>query len=213
MKPLIAFALGLLPFAALAAPAPVVPPPPSIEGKYVLLTSTTTSATGKNRPGAFGTDGPGSSAFGPSGARRETVITKDTIAIDGRTASWDYRIDPTTKPMSIDITITPPRGKKTKSLGIIEAVGDKLTLAYAAEGAERPKDFEDAEGVSHFVFQKAPPPPRTEYKIVVLKGGKEQETEKELNALAKDGYEVMSTHATPTPGDPTIHFVLKRTVK
>jgi uncharacterized protein (TIGR03067 family) len=212
MKPLIAFTLGLLPFAALAAPAPVVPPPPSIEGKYTLISSTSISATGKNRPNPFN-EGPGSGSFGPSGSRRETVITKDSIAIDGRTANWDYRIDPTTKPMSIDITITPLRGKKSKVLGIIETVGDKLTIAYAADGAERPKDFEDAEGISHFVFQKAPPPPRLEYKIVVLKGGKEQDAEKELNALAKDGYEVMSTHATPTPGDPTIHFVLKRTVK
>lgn len=37
--------------------------------------------------------------------------------------------------------------------------------------------------------------------------------EKELNILAKDGYEVAFTNGTTTPGDPVIHFVLKRTVK
>jgi uncharacterized protein (TIGR03067 family) len=210
MKLLTAFCLGLLPFAALAAPAPNVPPPPSIEGKYTLVSSST-AINGKARA-AFGESGPGS-GFTSSTVRRDSVITRDSISIDGRTASWDYRLDPSTKPMSIDITITPARGKKTKVLGIVEEKGDKLTIVYAAEGNDRPKDFEgDGENQSTFVFQKVPPPPRPEYKIIVLRGGKEQEVEKELNTLAKDGFEVMSTHATQTPGDPTIHFILKRMV-
>jgi len=199
-----------------AAPAPNTPPPPSLEGKYTLLTSITN--TGRRGPGGggFGGDLPGGGFSGPSTVRRETTITKDTILIDGRTATWEYKFDHTTKPMSIDITITPLRGKKSKVLGIVEIAGDKLSIAYAADGNERPKDFEDAEGVSQFIFQKAPPPPRAEYRIVVLRVGHEAEAEKAINALAKEGYEVAFTTA-PAKGGPAddgvSHLILKRLVK
>lgn len=211
MKSLLAFALGLVPVAVAAAPVPNVPPPPTIEGKYSLLTSITNSGKGRGNP--FG-DGPGP-GFGTTAAaaRREVVITKDTIVIDGRTSTWEYKLDPTTKPMSIDLTILPIRGKKTKAVGIVEATGDKLSIAYAPEGSERPKDFEDADGVTVFVFQKAPPPPRAEYRIVAMRLGREAETEKAINALAKEGFEVAFTATPDSPNDPVVHFVLKRLVK
>lgn len=200
-----------------AAPVPQMPPVPSLEGKYTLLTSV--ANTGRGARGSGGVNPFGEAGFsGPASARRETTITKDTIVIDGRTATWEYKIDPTTKPLGIDITITPLRGKKTKVLGILEVTGDRLNIAYAAEGEARPKDFEDAEGVSHFIFQKAPPPPRAEYKIVVLKVGHEADAEKAINALAKEGYEVTLSTAPAqpkggNPDEPVIHIVLKRMVK
>jgi hypothetical protein len=72
--------------------------------------------------------------------------------------------------------------------------------------------------VSHYIFQKAPPPPRAEYRIVVLKVGHEAEAEKAINALAKDGYEVSLSTAPAVakggnPDEPVIHIVLKRMVK
>lgn len=214
MKSLIALLLGIVPVAAAAAPVPNVPPAPSIEGKYTVLTS------GTNRPtkggGGFAADPLAGGFSGPASTlRRETIITKDSITIDGRTATWEYKLDPTTKPMSIDLTITPLRGKKTKHLGIVEQTGDKLSLAYAPEGAERPKDFEDTENTAQFIFQKAPPPPRAEYRIVVLTVGQEAEAEKTINALSKEGYEVaFTTNPAAVAGqNPVIHLVLKRMVK
>lgn len=68
-----------------------------------------------------------------------------------------------------------------------------------------------------YYFQKAPPPPRTEFRIVALAVGKEAEAEKELNALAKEGYELVTTTSPTAVNDKaavtTVHFILKRTVK
>lgn len=201
-----------------AAPVPPAPPGPSIEGKYTILLSTVGAV---NRPGGFGGPGRGPGIDRVSSARRETTITRHTIGIEGSTAGWEYRLDPTAKPMAIDITITPIRGKKSTHRGIFEIKDERLTIAFTTEGEERPKDFEDAEGVRVYVFQKLPPPPRAEYRIVVLRVGKEAEAEKALNQLAKDGFEVAfttnpATKPTATggaPNDPVIHFVLKRMVK
>jgi uncharacterized protein (TIGR03067 family) len=208
MKRIAAILFALIPVAAAGAPVPNLPPAPSIEGKYTLLTSGPSGKTGRG----FATDPALGGGFGPASLRRETHITKDTIQIEGSTTSMHYRIDPSTKPMSIDITIAPLRGKKTKHLGIMEVTGDKLSIAYGPDGGERPKDFEEADGVRQYVFQKAPPPPRAEYRIVVLTVGQEGDAEKQINALAKDGFEVAFT-SNPTSGkDPVIHLVLKRMV-
>ena len=68
-----------------------------------------------------------------------------------------------------------------------------------------------------YYFQKAPPPPKVEYKVVALTAGKEADIEKELNKLAGEGYELVNTTnpiATDAKAAPTIiHFVLKRTSK
>jgi hypothetical protein len=91
-----------------------------------------------------------------------------------------------------------------------------LTLAVANAGDERPKSIEQAEGVTVYYFQKTPPPPRTEFRIVAMTVGKEETAEKELNRLSQEGYELVTT-TQPLANDgksaPTsIHFLLKRTV-
>ena len=109
------------------------------------------------------------------------------------------------------------RGKKTKSLGIVEINGNRLTIALAKDGLERPKTTDEAEGVTVYYFQKAPPPPRAEFRIVAMTVGKEEAAEKELNKLSQEGFELVNT-TNPAAADgksspTTVHFILKRTVK
>lgn len=213
MNRLAVLVLGLVPLMAVlgsaAAPVPALPPPPSIEGKYNLLSNS--NGGFKKGPRGF------NSTDSTRGASRytEAAITKNAIIIEGRTAAWEYTLDASTKPMSIDITVTPLRGKKTKMLGIVEHVGDKLILAYASDGGERPKDFEDVEGVTQYIFQKAPPPLHAEYRIVVMTLGREADAEKKINVLAKEGFEIASTTAPAKLGDGStvLHVMMKRMVK
>jgi uncharacterized protein (TIGR03067 family) len=55
-----------------------------------------------------------------------------------------FTIDPTTK--SIDMKPTSGRYKDKTLLGIYKLDGDKLTVAFAEPGKDRPKDFEVKEG-------------------------------------------------------------------
>ena len=188
-----------------------MPPAPTIEGKYTLLGISTNGFKGKARGFAGRDDG---TLLRPARSM-DAAITKSAILIEGRTSTWEYTLDARTKPMSIDITVTPLRGKKTKMLGIVEQTGDKLILAYASDGGERPKDFEEAEGVTQYIFQKLPPPLHAEYRIVPMTIGREADAEKKINALAKDGFEVTSTTtaAKMNDGSMVLHIVLKRMVK
>lgn len=226
MRKLAALILGVIPVSVAAAPVPNVPPAPTIEGKYTVLAQGR-AVTGKAaRGGGFGgpaglaaDDDPRGFGGGPASAlRRDTTITRDTITMETRTGSssttWEYRLDPSTKPMSIDIVVVPLIGKKTKLHGIVEQTGDRLKIAYTPEGVERPKDFDDTENAIVYVFQKAPPPPRTEYRIIAVPVGGEAAAEKELNQLAKEGFEIAFT-ATPSAGPgatPGTQLILKRTV-
>jgi uncharacterized protein (TIGR03067 family) len=205
----------------LNAPIPKAPVPPTLDGKYTLLAT-------------FGGSGPtpkgGGGGFGPAGvdggvtrvARSETIITKNEITIEGRTVAaaptvMEYTFDPTKSPMTIDVETISVRGKRTKALGIVEITNNRLIIALAKDGGERPKTTEEADGVTIYYFQKAPPPPRVEFRIVAMTVGKEEAAEKELNKLSQEGYELVST-TNPIAADSkasvtTIHFVLKRTVK
>jgi len=209
------------------APVPKTPVPPSIDGKYTLL-ATSSGTTAKGKFADRGDPADGSGAFGgPSGftsrnVRGETVITKNEITIEPRTptglpVTMEYTLDPTKSPMTIDVETIPVRGKKTRSLGVVEMSGHRLVIALAKEGAERPKTVEEAEGGTVYYFQKAPPPPKVEFKIVAMSVGKEADVEKELNKLAGEGFELMTTTQPTAANDKasvtTIHFVLKRTTK
>ena len=115
----------------------------------------------------------------------------------------------------IDVEIANLRGKKSKSLGIVEVNGNRMILALAKEGDERPKTTEEADNVTVYYFQTSPPPPRTEFRIVAMTVGKEEAAEKELNKLSQEGFEFVST-TQPVAADAkssvtTIHFLLKRT--
>ena len=216
----LAAALVALAGAASAAPVPKAPEPPAIDGKYTLLATSSGIALGKGRVdpadigGGFGTS--------RTSLRGETTISRREIVIEGRTASalpttMEYTLDPTKTPMTIDVEQVSVRGKRTKMLGVAEVTGNRLTIALGREGADRPKTADEADGVTVYYFQKAPPPPRTEFRIVAMAVGKEDAAEKELNALAKDGYELVTTTSPAAPDAKasvtTIHFILKRTVK
>jgi uncharacterized protein (TIGR03067 family) len=224
---------------AAAAPVPKDAPLPTIDGSYSLLSlSTPEDRMVANGMGAFGGPGGGFGGGGPvfiGGRRTNSVymtgpatIGKTEITLEGsgvRTGligvggpvTMEYTLDATKTPMTIDIQNVSLRGKKTKSLGLVEVSGNRLILAVAKEGDERPKSTEEADGVTLYYFQKSPPPPRTEFRIVAMTVGKEAETEKELNKLSQEGFDIVST-TTPTAPDAkssvtTVHFVLKRTVK
>jgi uncharacterized protein (TIGR03067 family) len=206
------------------APVPKTPVPPSIDGKYTLLVTSSGTVVPKGfAPGGPGGDrGDRESPFASRVMRSDAVITKNEITLEARTptalpTTMEYTLDPTKTPMTIDVETIPVRGKKTKSLGIVEITGNKLVIALAKEGAERPKSVEEVEGVTVYYFQKAPPPPKVEYKIVALNVGKESEAEKELNKLAGEGFELVTTTQPTAANDKasvtTIHFVLKRTTR
>lgn len=200
-----------------AAPVPKAPVPPSIDGKYTLLASSAPAGKTKIDP----TD-PTSGWTTTRTTRSDVVITKNEITIEPRTATanpviMEYTLDTSKTPITIDVETITVRGKKTKSVGIVEINNNRLTIALARDGLERPKTTDEADGVTVYYFLKAPPPPKAEYRIVAMKVGKEEEAEKELNKLAQEGFELVNTTnpaATDDKASPTtIHFVLKRITK
>jgi uncharacterized protein (TIGR03067 family) len=230
---LLAFAPGSRTAETLAAPVPKAPEPPTIDGKYTLLSvADGTGAAMGGLGGPAGLIGPGGGfaggGFGVGGIRpaalqrAEVTVTKTEITIEPRLVAvtpvtMEYTLDATKTPITIDVETISLRGKKTKTLGIAEVVGTRLILAIAKEGGDRPKNTEEADGVTVYYLQKAPPPPRVEYRIVAMTVGKEADAEKELNKLAQDGFEVMNT-TNPAAADgkaapTTVHFLLKRTAK
>jgi uncharacterized protein (TIGR03067 family) len=199
-----------------AAPIPKAPVPPAIDGKYTLLATSDGGVTPTPK-GGFAAGGGRPAAYRP-----EAVITKNEITIEGRTPAaaptfMEYTFDPTKSPMTIDVEILSVRGKKTKLPGIVEINGNRLIIALAKEGAERPRTTDEGEDVTIYFFRKAPPPPRVEFRIVAMTAGKEEEAEKELNKLSAAGFELVNTTnpiATDGKSSPTtVHFILKRTVK
>jgi uncharacterized protein (TIGR03067 family) len=228
MRKFITCAVVVVAFAAmrgnetLAAPIPKAPVPPSIDGKYTLLSSSGRVTTAKGGKGGFAPADTGGFGSRTTTTRSATTITKTTITIEPRTSTalptiMEYTIDPTKSPMTIDVQTVSARGKKTKAVGIVEIIDNRLIIALAREGTERPKTTEEAEGVTVYYFLKAPPPPKTEYRIVAMTVGKEAEAEKELNKLAEMGFELVNTThpaaANEKAAPTTVHFILKRTVK
>jgi hypothetical protein len=236
MRTLPVLAIVLVAFAGSRANEKISAPVPketeakvAIEGKYNLLSVSLSS----DRNGPAGLIGPGGGGLGGGGRlsvnsailNGPATITKTEIILEGNNrvsplaaaggpTTMEYTIDATKSPASIDVEILSLRGKKTKSLGLVEVHGNRLILALAKEGDERPKSTDEAEGVTVYYFQKAP---RTEYRIVAMTVGKEEAMEKELNKLSQEGYELVST-TQPSAADAkssvtTVHFILKRTVK
>jgi hypothetical protein len=210
-----------------AAPVPKAAPAPSIEGKYTL-----TAVSNPNQAGALpkggGPGGPGAAAGRVTSAALlgPAVISGKEIVLEGRGAGFgpgsnsvtmEYTLDATKTPMTVDVETVDARGNKVKSMGVAEVRGNRLILALTRDTDERPKTVDEAAGVTVYYFLKAPPPPRTEYRIVAMTVGKEEEAEKELNKLAAAGFELVNT-TNPAAADAkaaptTIHFVLKRTVR
>jgi hypothetical protein len=149
----------------------------------------------------------GPTGFGGWGPRAGTEGTRTLI----------YTLDQTKTPATVDVVVTDIRNKKVRSLGILQAAEDRITIALAKPGADRPKNMEESDEVTLYYFKKTPPPPKVEFRIVAMTVGKEAEAEKQLNKLSDDGFELVST-TNPAAADPkaaatTVHFVLKRTAK
>ncbi|QJW96090.1 hypothetical protein [Frigoriglobus tundricola] len=243
MRKLLSLAVVLVVLAGSRA-APVPKDAPAIDGKYNLLSVSTPAdreipnGPGGLAPGGFGGGGPGGGWGVAAPAGWPTIssvmvgpatITKNEITFEGSGSrggplgatrpmtTMEYTLDTTKTPMTIDVENISVRGKKTRSLGLVEVKGDRLVIALAKAGDERPKTTEEANDVTVYYLKKAPPPPRTEYRIVAMTVGKEEEAEKELNKLAAAGYELVNTTNPAAANDKaaptTVHFVLKRTVK
>ncbi|MDY3551232.1 DUF4177 domain-containing protein [Gemmata sp. JC717] len=223
-----------------AAPVPTEKPAPSLEGKYTLLSVSSPADRAGAAGGGFGAVAPpggGAVVVRAAGLTASSLLagpatfTKNEISLEGRAgtlppttlAMLGASAGPTTMEytfdaakMTIDIETVSLRGKKTKALGVVEVVGDRLIVAVGRDGDERPKNTDEAGDVTVYYFRKVPAP-RTEFRIVAMTVGKEGDAEKELNRLAKDGFELVST-TTPAAADAksaptTVHFVLKRVVK
>src|SRR5579872_2435423 len=174
----------------IAAPVPKDPPAPfSIEGKYNLVSVSNPG----DRGGPGGPNvivGPGGGGFGGRGVSLNSAmmtgpatITKNEITLEGNTrisplaaaangpTTMEYSLDTKKSPAFIDVEILNLRGKKSKCLGLVEVNGNRLIIAIAKEGDERPTTTEEAENVTVYYFQKAP---RTEYRIIAMTVGKEE---------------------------------------
>lgn len=218
------------------APVPKAPEAPALDGSYtVTYTSTTTLAAR-----GFG-NGPGAAPVAPATRTRllstTATISRGEITLGRRIADADpdgpagfsrtsiinsaqtmtYSINPATAPMSIDVVTFDDRNKRATQKGVIEVTDGRVTMALAKPNEARPKSVDEGEGVTVYYLKKLPPPPRPEYRIVAMTVGKEAEAEKQLNKLAAEGFELVST-TNPAAGDPkasptTVHFVLRRTKK
>ena len=69
-----------------------------------------------------------------------------------------FKLDPSMKPMNIDLVITEGDDAGKTQLGIIEITGDTIRASLATPGAaQRPTDFTVKDGVIVFVGKKTKP--------------------------------------------------------
>lgn len=75
------------------------------------------------------------------------IFKDDTIAADGdfpdkdKYAKFTYKLDPSTTPKIMDVTITAGEEKGTTFEGIYELDKDKLKICLRILGKERPSEF------------------------------------------------------------------------
>jgi uncharacterized protein (TIGR03067 family) len=67
---------------------------------------------------------------------------QSTATAQGNTVHGTFKIDPSVKPKTIDITITDGPGKDNSLKGIYELDGDTQKICWAAPGKPRPTEFE-----------------------------------------------------------------------
>ena len=102
--------------------------------------------------------------------RNHWVITRDTITIwttRGHSGAWSYRLDPSRKPATLDLTTT-SGDKEVTYPCIYKLDGDELTVCLQNSPEKgRPTTFESkpGSGIGKFVYarstagdEKAPPP-------------------------------------------------------
>ena len=80
------------------------------------------------------------------------VIEKDTLTLkdgDAVVVSGPFKLDPSSKPKALDLTVAEGTGKGHAVLGIFERDGDVLKWCVTRPGADqRPKDF-STQGTKH----------------------------------------------------------------
>jgi len=74
---------------------------------------------------------------------------KHTVKVSDTTYKGTHKLDPSSKPKTIDITDTEGPFKDKTVLGIYELDGDEFKICYAAPGKDRPKDFSAKEGTGY----------------------------------------------------------------
>jgi uncharacterized protein (TIGR03067 family) len=83
------------------------------------------------------------------GARLTVEGDKHTVKEGDTTYRGTHKLDPATKPKSIDITDSEGPFKGKTVLGIYELDGDEFRICYAPPGKDRPKDFSAKAGTGH----------------------------------------------------------------
>jgi uncharacterized protein (TIGR03067 family) len=81
-----------------------------------------------------------------------------TVTRDGETIlKGKFKLDPTKKPKTIDVTAKDQNGNEMSIAGIYEIEGDSFKLCYSGPGMERPKTFasEAGSGISLAVWKRA----------------------------------------------------------
>ena len=90
----------------------------------------------------------------PKGEGPQTITFKgDTITVkqgDKVLQAGTHKLDPSTKPNSVDAKITEGEGKGGSMLGIYELNGDTLKVCFDMQGKKRPTEFKAPSGSGHF---------------------------------------------------------------
>ena len=76
---------------------------------------------------------------------------------EGKAVPGTFKIDPTKKPKTIDMTPTEGNFKDKTLLGIYELDGDTLKICFAEPGKERPTDFTSKAGMVLVVHKRDKP--------------------------------------------------------
>ena len=71
---------------------------------------------------------------------------KYKVAHSGTVEEGTFKLDPSTKPKSLDMTGTNGQNKGKQLLAIYELDGDTLKVCYDLSGKNRPKEFKTTEG-------------------------------------------------------------------
>jgi uncharacterized protein (TIGR03067 family) len=158
-------------------------------------------------------------------ASGQSWVIKDGTMMDGKGGEMAavLKIDPARTPKCIDILFTAGPSKGTAMIGVYKREGEFLSIGYATEGKERPKELTTppAAGTNLAVFQrqKGTPPAaapkaaidktiapsaaaRTNWEYKTLSGGEVLELGKSnlnngLNRLGDEGWELVAVEADP----------------
>lgn len=82
-------------------------------------------------------------------ARLMLFEDRHTVWVDGQFMAGAHKLDPSQSPKTIDVTDDrgPYKGKTCK--GIYELEGDRMRVAFAAPGEDRPKEFSESANIYH----------------------------------------------------------------